>query len=186
MKLVIIFGPPAVGKMTVGQELEKLTGLKLFYNHMSLELVNKFFDFGTPHFRKLDKTIRFEIFKEIANSDIEGLIFTIVWAFNEQEDEEYIDEIIEVFQKRDPEVCLIELKTDLKIRLERNKHPHRLKHKPSKRDVAFSEKALLSSESMYRMNSFDGELPEKPIFKIDNNNLSPMEVAKKIKKQFDL
>ena len=47
MKLIILFGPPAVGKMTVGQELEKITRLKLFHNHMSLELVNQFFDFGT-------------------------------------------------------------------------------------------------------------------------------------------
>ena len=32
MKLVIIFGPHAVGKMTVGQELEKISDLKLFHN----------------------------------------------------------------------------------------------------------------------------------------------------------
>lgn len=30
MKLIIIFGPHAVGKMTVGQELAKITQLKLF------------------------------------------------------------------------------------------------------------------------------------------------------------
>ncbi|MDR1690136.1 MAG: AAA family ATPase [Clostridiales bacterium] len=30
MKPVILFGPHAVGKMTVGQELAKITGLKLF------------------------------------------------------------------------------------------------------------------------------------------------------------
>ena len=39
MKLVIIIGPPAVGKMTIGQALEKITDLKLFHNHMSIELV---------------------------------------------------------------------------------------------------------------------------------------------------
>ena len=32
MNFVVIFGPVAVGKMTVGQELEKITDLKLFYN----------------------------------------------------------------------------------------------------------------------------------------------------------
>ena len=35
MKFVIIFGPPAVGKMTVGYELAKFTGLKVFHNHMT-------------------------------------------------------------------------------------------------------------------------------------------------------
>lgn len=37
MHLVVIFGPPAVGKMTVGHEPAKLTGFKLFHNHMSVE-----------------------------------------------------------------------------------------------------------------------------------------------------
>ncbi|MCH7663235.1 MAG: shikimate kinase, partial [Chloroflexi bacterium] len=43
MKFIILFGPLAVGKMTVGQELEKLTGLKLFHNHLTIELVLPFF-----------------------------------------------------------------------------------------------------------------------------------------------
>ncbi|MDF2884003.1 MAG: hypothetical protein K0R54_4569 [Clostridiaceae bacterium] len=40
MKLIIIFGPHAVGKMTVGQELSKITNLKLFHNHMTIDIVN--------------------------------------------------------------------------------------------------------------------------------------------------
>ena len=186
MKLVIICGPPAVGKMTVGQSLAKLTNLKLFHNHMSLELVNQFFDFGTPNFSNLDKEIRFSIFKEIANSDLEGLIFTIVWAFNEEEDEAYIDEIIEVFKARKPQVCIVELQTDLEERLKRNKHEDRLAQKPSKRDIDFSEKNLLYFESKYRMNTTAGELPEKAIYKIDNTTLIPDEVAELIKKHYDL
>lgn len=41
-KLIMITGPQAVGKMTVGQELEKITNLKLFHNHMTIDLVNNF------------------------------------------------------------------------------------------------------------------------------------------------
>ena len=41
--LVIILGPHAVGKMTVGQELAKITDLRLFHNHMSIELTRKLF-----------------------------------------------------------------------------------------------------------------------------------------------
>ncbi len=33
MKLVFMIGDAAVGKMTVGQELMKRTGLRLFHNH---------------------------------------------------------------------------------------------------------------------------------------------------------
>lgn len=44
MKLIIIFGPHAVGKMTVGQELAKLTELKLFHNHMTIDIVSDLFE----------------------------------------------------------------------------------------------------------------------------------------------
>lgn len=43
MKLVLIVGSGAVGKMTVGQELMKRTGLRLFHNHMMIEPVIEIF-----------------------------------------------------------------------------------------------------------------------------------------------
>lgn len=186
MVIVFICGPPAAGKMTIGQELQKITGYKLFYNHMSLELVHQFFDFGTAHFSNLDRKIRFSIFEEIANSTIDGLIFTMVWAFNEKEDEEYIDAIIKLFAKRNPNIYFVELVCDLEERIKRNRHAHRLKNKPSKRNIAFSESLLLKEEQLFRMNSGEGEFSDKQIFKIFNTNLSAPEAAEKIVEKFDL
>lgn len=186
MKLVILFGPPAVGKMSVGQELAKLTGLKLFHNHMSLELVNSFFDFGTPEFNRLDKTIRFSIFKEVAKSDLEGLIFTIVWAFNEKKDEAYMNEIVDIFEKEGTEVCFVELKADLEERLKRNKQENRLLHKPSKRNLENSEMWLLDSEKRYRMHTQGNDLSDQALFKLDNTHISPEEAARLIVDYFKL
>ncbi len=184
MKLVIIIGPPAVGKMTVGQELVKLTDLRLFHNHMSIELVHQFFDFGTPSFSKLVDTIRFGVFEEVAKSQLEGLIFTLVWAFDYKEDEAYVDRIIDIFKAVDAQICLVELSASLAVRLDRNKEEHRLQHKASKRDTAQSEKVLLHNEKQYRMNSKENEFPEKSILKIDNTDLSAAVVAQKIKDHF--
>ena len=39
MKLMFLTGNAAVGKMTVGQELMKITPLRLFHNHMTIEPV---------------------------------------------------------------------------------------------------------------------------------------------------
>ena len=39
MNLVLIFGSGAAGKMTVGQELMKITDYRLFHNHMIIEPV---------------------------------------------------------------------------------------------------------------------------------------------------
>ena len=37
MKVLFLFGDAAVGKMTVGQELRKITDLRLFHNNMTIE-----------------------------------------------------------------------------------------------------------------------------------------------------
>lgn len=48
MKLVFIYGPPAVGKFTVVRELSRQTGFKLYDNHVSINFVKTLFEFGTP------------------------------------------------------------------------------------------------------------------------------------------
>lgn len=186
MKLIIIFGPPAVGKMTVGKELSRITKLKLFHNHMSIELVNKFFDFGTTNFERLDKVIRFEIFKEVAKSNLAGIIFTIVLDLDFEEDKKYIKELEEIFEKEGGEIKYVELKSSIEERLKRNKQADRLIEKPSKRDIEFSERSLLNFEKHYRMNTKEGEFNEKDHLKIDNTNLEAKEVAKQIKEYFDI
>ena len=54
MRFVLLFGPQAVGKMTVGHDLAKKTGLKLFHNHMTLEMLSPIFDFGEETWRLSD------------------------------------------------------------------------------------------------------------------------------------
>lgn len=86
MKLMLIFGPQAVGKMTVGEEVAARTGMKLFHNHMTIELVSHFFSYGTETGKRLVHAFREQIFDAVAQSDLEGLIFTYLWAFDMQGD----------------------------------------------------------------------------------------------------
>ena len=67
-KFVLIVGPQAVGKMTVGQELEKITNLTLMHNHETLDLVSKFFDFenNKKKLREISDVFRFTLFEEVA------------------------------------------------------------------------------------------------------------------------
>lgn len=186
MKLVIIFGPQAVGKMTVGQELEKLTGLKLFHNHMTIELVSQFFDYGSPAGKRLVGLFREEIFEEVAKSDLPGLIFTYVWAFDLPADGEYIEHISRIFEAQGGEVYYVELEADLEERLIRNRDPHRLLHKPTKRNVARSEKDLLQTLEKYRLNSLDDEIRNPNYIRINNTTCPPDEVARMIQERFQL
>jgi hypothetical protein len=186
MKLILIFGPQAVGKMTVGHELEKITGLKLFHNHMTIELVSPFFSYGSDVGKRLVNLFRQEIFKEVAKSDLEGLIFTYLWAFDEQSDWDYVNKVCDIFESKGGVVYFVELEADLNERIERNKSPHRLEHKPTKRDIERSEKELRDSMDKHRLNSKDEEIKKNNYIRIDNTNLSAKEVAKQIKEKFQL
>lgn len=185
MKFVLIFGPQAVGKMTVGQELEKITDLKLFHNHMTIELLEPFFGFSKEMWR-LANQFRKEIFEAVAKSDLEGLIFTYVWALDRQEDWDYIESVFEIFESKGATVYLVELEADFKERLERNKSPNRLEHKPTKRNIMASEGDLISTMEKYRLNSLKGEMKREHYIKINNTELSPVEVADMIKGNFQL
>ncbi len=73
MNLIVVFGPPAVGKMTVGQEIARLTGYKLFHNHITLDMVTPLFPFGTPECRQLVRELRTRIIAHAAQSSLPGL-----------------------------------------------------------------------------------------------------------------
>lgn len=185
MKFVLVFGPQAVGKMTVGQELANLTKLKLFHNHMTIELLEPLFSFS-PEMWRLSTLFRKEIFKTVAESNIEGLIFTYVWAFDEQEDWDFVDQTCEIFESHGAEIYFVELEADIDERLERNKSPHRLAHKPTKRNIEFSEYELKESMEQYRLNSDPDEIKRKNYIRINNTKLSATEVAKLISDRFNL
>lgn len=185
MKFILLFGPEAVGKMSVGHELEKITDLKLFHNHMTIDLVSNFFDYGTEPGKKLVGLFREEIFKAVSSSDLSGLIFTYVWYFDSKEDWDYTEKIAKIFKEKGAEIYYVELVASLEERVNRNKTEHRLNHKPSKRDIELSESRLKNSMLNHRLNSNDGEIQEKNYIKINNTNLSPTEVALRIKEQFN-
>ncbi|MDX8342414.1 AAA family ATPase [Rossellomorea sp. YZS02] len=185
MKLVLLFGPQAVGKMTVGQELEKRTELKLFHNHMTIELLQPFFGFSEEMWR-ICNMLRVKIFESFAKTDQYGMIFTFMWAFNEEEDWKWVEKVTNIFESNGAEVYFVELESDLEVRLQRNTTPNRLQHKPSKRNIEDSEKRLLASLEKLRLNSVEGEIERENYMKINNTNMSPEEVAEKIIEEFQL
>ena len=185
---VIILGPHAVGKMTVGQELAKITGLRLFHNHMSIELARKLFAPNErAEFDALNHAIRQKVFELFAGGDLPGLIFTYMCAFDQQYEFDYLTGLIEQFQYSGAKCCVVELCADFDVRLIRNKSENRLLHKESKRDLAWSEAEMRSTSEKYRLNSYDGEeLPFENYMKLDNTNIAPDEAAKMIKKHFGI
>ena len=181
MHLVVLFGPPAVGKMTVGLELEARTGLRLFHNHHAIDLALRFFDFGTPAFSRLSGVIRRTVFEEVAASELPGLIFTYVWALDDPRDRAYVDQVVAIFEAHGAAIHFVELAATQKERLRRNETPLRLAEKAPKRDLARSRAHLLEADVAYQLNTAGGDFPYPDRhLRLETTALAPDEVAERI------
>jgi hypothetical protein len=185
-RLVFIVGPPAVGKMTVGHELASRTGLRLFHNHHSIDLVLRFFEFGTPSFRRLVGDIRRGVFEEVAASDLPGLIFTFVWAFDDPLDAKALEGFAAPFRARGASVVFVELEATQSERLRRNETPFRLAEKPSKRNIPVSRQRLLDDDARYRLNSGGTFDDRADYLRIETTHLAAESVAERIIAHFGL
>lgn len=188
LKLVMIIGPHAVGKMTVGQELCKQTGLKLFHNHMTIDILSDLFSDMPEEFRRLRDMFRQEIFSAYSRSDEYGMVFTLMWAFDCREDWDYVREVETLFKEQGAQVYYVELEADSGVRMQRNHTENRLLNKPSKRDIAKSDWLFTNIEAAHRLNSLPGELEGicENYMRIDNTDIPPEEAARMIKERFGL
>ena len=75
MKLIFIWGPAASGKLTVGQELSRLTGVALFHNHLVVDALLEKYEFGEPEFVRLREAMWMTVFDTAARAG-QSLIFT--------------------------------------------------------------------------------------------------------------
>jgi len=183
MKLVLLVGNGAVGKMTVGQALMEQTGLRLFHNHMTIEPVLEIFgQFHTPAIHKMREVI----FREFAKTDNYGMIHTIMWAFDEPSDWEYMNHVVDIFREQNADIYCVELVAPQEVRLQRNETENRLRYKASKRDIEASRERLIRMDREHRFESNPGEIPFENYLRIDNSLLEPEAVAAMIKKTFDL
>ncbi len=181
MKLLILIGNSAVGKMSVGQALTKITPFRLFHNHMMIEPVLEVFgSFRGDVIQKLRKVI----FEEFAKSDQYGLIFTFMWAFDMPSDWDYLESVKAIFGLPEEDVYYVELIAPQAVRLQRNSTENRLKHKASKRDLDASNARLIRDDENYRCESLPGEITFPNYLRIENSDLTAEEAAEKIKAHF--
>lgn len=181
--LMIVLGPPAVGKMTVGRAIADRSAFRLFHNHHSIELLLEVFDYGTPPFRALNTEIRTRVIEEAAAAGTD-LVFTFVMGMDEQSEADYLELLARPYGD---DVAVVELVADLDTRLVRNRTEHRLAEKRSKRDVEWSDNNVRELEADYRMVSEPGRdapgerlLTRWPHLVVDNTDVPAGEVADRV------
>lgn len=185
--LVVIVGPPAVGKMTVGAELCRRTGYRLLHNHVTIDLVTRFFEFGTPAFVRLVEAFRQQLLEEISQSELPGLVFTFVWAFGSPGEEEAVEAYTAPFRSRGGRVLFVELEATQEERLARNATEQRLAEKPHTRDLVASRQLLLRLDREYTMNTAQGLHADRPDWlRIDCTHRTAGQVADVIINHYQL
>jgi broad-specificity NMP kinase len=175
MKLLFIYGSPAVGKLTVANEIAARTGFKVFHNHLSIDCIEPIFEFGSESFGKLINLIRFETVREAARVG-QNLIYTFCYARGL--DDAHVKKITEATEEHGGEVCFVLLRAD--------------REELDKRVTEDSRKKLGKAKTVEMMDYFHttydlvSPVPERESLIIDNTNLSAEAAAEQIIEHFNL
>jgi hypothetical protein len=175
MKLLFLYGSPAVGKLTVANEIAARTKFKVFHNHLSIDAVLPVFDYGTKSFGKLITQIRFETIAEAAREGVD-LIYTFCYA--KGFDDSHIEKILRIVEDAGGEVCFVLLRAD-RAELDR-------------RVTAESRKKTGKAKTVEMMNFFHdtydlfSPVPMRESLIIDNTNLSAADAARQIVAHYNL
>lgn len=133
MKLIVIHGPPAAGKHTVGQELSKLTGYKFFYNHLTVDVVRSIFNDEDIRRHELLMNLRLEVIKNSARYGLDT-IFTMAYTQDERS-EEFVRDMLRTVEEHGGSVHFVRLDPPDATLYERigNESRHKLQ-KPTSRE----------------------------------------------------
>ena len=175
MKLLLIYGSPAVGKLTVGREIAKLTDFKVFHNHLTIDAVKPVFEFGTPPFWKLVHLFRIETIAEAARVG-QNLIYTFCYA--KDEDDPHVSQVLEAVESSGGEVCFV-LLTAEKSELEKRVLEESRKRYNKAGNLEILHKIWEQYELFSPVNARES-------LTIDNTNLSAAETAQKIIGHFQI
>ena len=121
--LVLLHGPPATGKLTIARELRKLTGVRVFHNHLTLDVAKSLFDFGEPEFWDLVHDLRLMALRSYFEHGTQTAVTT--WCYEEPEDHEMFVKIKSIATAANGRVLPVFLNCDIAYLENRVANAHR-------------------------------------------------------------
>ena len=175
MNFIFIYGPPAVGKTTVGRELARLTGYKFFYNHLTVPAAKALFSDDEPHHSKryteLLQQLRLAGIRAAADAGLD-VIFTM--AYSGSVDDVFVAQAVEEYKSRGGKVHFVELHAPETTLLERVGGNERKAMYMGKMTSAKHLGEVLAARDMYASVKYPN------IVKLDTSQLEPEEAARLI------
>lgn len=166
--VVLLIGPPAVGKMTVGREICVQTGYRLLHNHHTIEPLLEIFGYGTRAFDLLNQEFRQRIFEEAVRDDLPGLVFAFVWDLDEPATLSALERLFAPAVDAGGPVDVVQLLADQDTRLSREGTAARVASKPSKRDVAWARNHLREVDERHRFVIDESDPVPWPVHTVEN------------------
>lgn len=181
MLLIILYGPPASGKLTIGKILSKRTGFPLLHNHLLVDLVVPFFPFGTPSFAHTTRAFRRRIVREALRARLPGLIVTYVWSFNSRPERTFLHQVRRMVQRGGGSVHFVELTCPDRMLLHRVTNASRREFGKVK-----SRRVLQKLLRTHRMNTREKSEQMPNTLLIPTDRTTPAQAAEKIVRRFHL
>ncbi|MEM7128862.1 MAG: hypothetical protein AAF702_21185 [Chloroflexota bacterium] len=169
MKLIIIYGSEATGKLTIAKKLAEKTEFRLFHNHVSIDVAKVLFTFGMEGFSELVWDVRISVFEHAAKWNIPGLIFT--WAYSHPDFLPYLERIQTAIDTYGGEIYYVYIHCSYE----------ELKRRVIEADRADVGK-INSVAELKRQRELKNHqpIPDTDSLMIDNTSLSPDAVIEKI------
>lgn len=175
MKLVVLYGPPAVGKLTVAQEVSRLTGIKLFHNHLTWNAVIALFAWRSEPFNRALPEVRRVLFREAAREDVD-LIFTFVFSLSRWEVGKTYFEAVE---QHGGTVCPVHLYASPEVLEERVVGE-------SRAEVGKMRSVEELRRYFEKVIDTGHPIPGRPSLELDTGRLTPAEAAEVVVTHYDL
>ncbi len=164
MHLILLYGAPAVGKLTVAQHLAQKLDYKILHNHLTIDLITELFSRSNPRYWKLTRSIRLELFKAAAEEGLKGVIFT--YGYIHPTAHLFINDLIALSKEQDITLCFVYLTCSLEELIKRVEEPSRK-----------GTGKLQTKEMLLPILPYFKKIPFVDNLEIDNTDLSPDPVA---------
>ena len=175
MRLLLLYGPHGVGKLSVAEEIARATNLRLFQNHLTVRIVAEVFGYGAPEFWRIVEAFTFDVIRSAVASKID-LILPFVYGC--PGDDQLLERLFDVVEVEHGEVLLARLRCSREELLRRVASESRIPH--GKIVDAQAVASLLDTYDLW------AEIPKRASFTVDSTSLTPRSTANRVVKGLGL